>query len=426
MIEMVEAQSEYNGDVFHRNGVTVINQEARDYVMQNNETKFDLVSLTLMESLPVFSLANSRIHSYIFTTEALRDYASVLSHDGYISVVETSWPHMVKILGMLNEAWNQGLLSDGAVANDDSFFKHIFVCEIKEIPGEEYVPFRYLVLFRKSSIDPKTESLLSSRTLTNNHTILLAPSGPRKLLHKETTELLNLAVATDDFPYFYHIQSMRKENGGFLILLVSLLFLMLIIYIRSSGAQEKNMATSLRSAFYFSLTGSAFMMIESGLLYHACFVLSIPTLATAITLLGILTGAASSSWISAQMDLSNRMIRTWMFLLISCLVIASISLPIFKEITTFRSLAILVVMYGLGVLLGVAFPLGLRHFRDPKSSSVGWYYGFSALGTVVGVVLFLLVSEEWGIRAALILGTGLYLCSFIFMGRVTSPLRSSQ
>jgi hypothetical protein len=75
----------------------------------------------------------------------------------------------------------------------------------------------------------------------------------------------------------------------------------------------------------------------------------------------------------------------------------------------------------LGLLMGMAFPFGVRQAGAQSASLLPWLWGVNGAASVLGSVLSAIIAIEHGIRANLWLGAACYLLAAGMLVRGAQP-----
>ena len=99
--------AEFNGDIFHRPGVTLYNAEGRSFV-RASDREYDLLQLSLVDTFTASaSGAHALSESYLYTVEAFQDYYRRLKPGGMLTVTRNyfTFPHeSLRLTAMTYEA----------------------------------------------------------------------------------------------------------------------------------------------------------------------------------------------------------------------------------------------------------------------------------------------------------------------------------
>jgi len=81
----------------------------------------------------------------------------------------------------------------------------------------------------------------------------------------------------------------------------------------------------------------------------------------------------------------------------------------------------------LGLLMGMPFPMGIKIVSEQAREIVPWVWGVNGATSVLGSVLAVMLSINFGFRAALVVGTVIYLGALLLARTVKverAPLAS--
>ena len=89
--------------------------------------------------------------------------------------------------------------------------------------------------------------------------------------------------------------------------------------------------------------------------------------------------------------------------------------------TPVRILSALVVLFPVGLMLGMAFPLGMKAAAARAARLTPWLWGLNGAASVFGSVLSVCIALAWSISAAFWSGCAIYLVALIAFVRVVRP-----
>jgi len=206
------------------------------------------------------------------------------------------------------------------------------------------------------------------------------------------------------------------------VLLISAIFILLPLWKFSSGGlKTKNIFPYL---FYFSGLGCGFIMVEIVLIQLFSLLLGEPVYTFAIVLAALLMFTGGGAYLSGRYSNSQRVVRNAIILLSVLLLLASFFLPaLLRQAIALpmsgRVLLSIILILPLGVLLGMAFPSGIRMLTNQNAALIPWAWGVNGFFTVIGSVIALILSMMIGFKAVLWIATLIYLSSMIVVTRFT-------
>lgn len=244
-------------------------------------------------------------------------------------------------------------------------------------------------------------------------------------------EVLQYRVATDDRPYFHQhggwsdldLGALFGQHGRARAALedrplaeVSVLVLLaettvmaaVVLLLPLLGDPRRRRAESLRVAVYFSALGLGFMLVEIALVQRLGLVLGSPTLAFAVVFAGLIGGTAAGS------ALSERFWRPRQAPAAALLVVA-IAAALAPTVVAWtlpwpavaRAAMALLVVTGVGIPLGLPFPIGLKRLAG-RPGTVAWAFAFNGVASVAGTSFAILIGAQSGLTVTLIVACALY------------------
>jgi hypothetical protein len=292
------------------------------------------------------------------------------------------------------------------------------------------------------SRDPFTPAQLERvRTLAPERTlgVVFAPGSPprrewRGLAAAQSPEAfcesypIDVCAPTDDRPFFLNpvrLSDLGEEAPAgstfisrtpFLVLLVALGILTalsalaFVLPLLLARRAERPPAGSLA---FFAAIGLGFLTLEVALIQRFVLFLGFPTYALSVVLFALLLSTGAGAWLSDRLRNERRglvLLLGAATLLIAALAVglqpllrALIELPFAARVTV-----AVVILAPLGLLLGVAMPVGLRRLSALYPTSVPWAWGINGVTSVLASVLAVFVAINWGFTAATLLAAGCY------------------
>lgn len=255
----------------------------------------------------------------------------------------------------------------------------------------------------------------------------------------------NITPTTDDEPYFFNFSQWSKPlhsmvyvseptqvsvgNPFFLILqlgisvLLSLgLIVLPLLLFRRRGMDWTGGG---RTLVFFAGLGLGFIGIEIAAIQKLTLFLGLPIYSLAVSLASLLVFTGLGSLLSTNLFPPNRGRRIWLvpagialilmiFVLISKeLILLFIGHPLYVRIP----LAVLA-LAPIGLLLGVPFAFGIRLLNSVNPKLIPWAWAINACCTVIGSILSVIISMNFGFYAVLIVSAAVYLVAFAALSRL--------
>jgi hypothetical protein len=256
---------------------------------------------------------------------------------------------------------------------------------------------------------------------------------------------MNIAPTTDDQPYFFSyvkwqhpfdsvshmgdVPSVSQGNPFFILsqLVLSVLLSALLIFLPVSRRADLPKDGKGRFFVYFAGLGLGFVFIEISVIQKLTLFLGQPVYSLTVTLFSLLvfTGLGSLT-LGARFTPGDR--RIWavplglaaylgVFLALSSFFVSDlIGLPV-----GVRILLSALALAPLGFLLGIPFAHGLAVVNAYHPSLTPWAWAINGCSSVVGSILTVIVSMNFGFRAVIATAAVVYLTAFAALLRGGAP-----
>ncbi|HIE25957.1 TPA: SAM-dependent methyltransferase [Candidatus Poribacteria bacterium] len=450
--------------------VQVVVAEARGFV-QSTEERYDLIQVALLDS---FSASASGVYalseSYLYTTEAIRQFLRHLREGGILAI--TRWLKLpprdtLKLFATIVAALEQ-----------------------TEREKDVGIPFKQLIFIRSwktGTILVKngrftdeeisaTKQFCAKRSFdlvyypgiteaeANQYNLLEQPEyfrsvqtiifGDRRTFFEDYA--FNIKPATDNKPYFFHffkwksvplfLETMRKGwipfvEWGYIILIATLIqavFVSIILILSPLFAmtlkerealadangqmpampdaleESKTRTTNIRIFIYFLSLGLGFMFIEIAFIQKFILLLSYPTYAIAVVLCSFLVFAGFGSLSSKRLRLGY--VKPVIIAVLSIIFISLLYLLFLDDLfRLFISQADVVkipiaimLIAPLAFFMGMPFPLGLQKVSGTAPNLIPWAWGINGCASVISAVLATCLAISFGFTMVVIIAAVLY------------------
>ena len=478
MIEMVtERYDDYIGGLFTPGAhpladrISLEHGEGRSYVRSHPE-HYDVIQMAGVDSFTALSTgAYTLAESYLYTTEAVKDFYSKLKEGGYLSYsrfimraprVPRETIRLVAIAAaalremgvpdpekriVVFQAWHWAatLVKKGPFVPAEIEALRSFA------EREGFVGLVYDPLARTpEEVGPGANLVSSDRDARVARRALFW-----RLLRGDEDERedfieeypYDVTPSTDDAPFFfnYYRYGALFSGGltdpidpadryhpdipvGHVVLVASLaqvglmagvLILVPLFFLRRT--QRVNMAELPPVFGYFAALGAGFMFIEIALMQKMILFLGHPTYAVTVVLATLLAGAgvgslASDRWLRpARLDLGWLLIALIALLLINMaashwLLGTFLGLPFAG-----RVIVAIALPFPLALVLGMPFPLGMRMVNERNPGLLPWAWSINAFLSVLSSTLSILLAMALGFSAVLWIAAALYVLGFAGM-----------
>ena len=440
---------DFNGDIFNRKNVEIIESEGRDYVRSTSKT-FDIIQMTGVDTFAALSSgAYVLSENYLYTVEAVEDYLKKLTPGGVLAISRWRWTVPREHLRLCSVGIRA--FERLGVADPD---KHIAVLEL---------PTWGVTLFKKS---PFTEDEL--RTLSDPAKvgeIKLAypsdsPSSPYTQLFRHwrggTLESFyqqypyKVSPVYDDRPFFFEdtkwenalisevrrdrpaddMQDFARGNWAIFTLLMLVLqvavavILFIIIPLLGFKKEGLTMRGSWHFVAYFLAIGIGFMFIEISFMQKLVLFLGHPIYSIALVLSSILLFSGLGSLVSgfvrtAKLALIAVAVSAIVLLLAVCFFFFDDLFRSFSGSSSFVKIQVsLAILAPLGFFMGMPFPSGLTILKQrPRYESlIPWAWGINAGASILASVISIIFAIELGFSFVMLLAAVIYaLGSLMFI-----------
>jgi hypothetical protein len=269
----------------------------------------------------------------------------------------------------------------------------------------------------------------------------------RKLKRDFLIDAFPLAVApvTDDVPFYFQFHrwrdlfaapfGLRPPMAMWVLVasLVQVIVLSALLILLPLRGRHLGVARGRLGIFvYFASLGLGFILVEIALLQKLMVFLGGPAYAMAITLSTLLCASGVGSLISESKRLSPEAVigRAVPATAVLITIVAFGLDPLMDRLLFLplagRAAVAALLLAPLGIAMGVPFPAGLRAIEAHAPSLKPWAWGINACATVVGTSACMIIATAWGLRAALLLGAGVYATGYAALKLTTVVLQRGQ
>ena len=422
-------------------GVRLITDEGRSWFARTTST-FDLIQMSLIDTWAATGAgAFSLSENGLYTVEAWRIFLDRLTPRGVFTV--SRWYEVDSSeTGRMVSLAVAALLELGATAPQ----RHLFVASQERLAT--------LVVSRQPFSPADLEALHRAAELYE-HRVLISPlRAPESAILGSIvaatrrqdldalgrSQPLDLTPATDDRPFFFnqvplhkpiHVarallgrgESGRVRRGNFvatavlvLLFVISLALVLVTIVLPLRGAiRDVGSRLVTGGTAYFLLIGIGFMCIEIGMLQRMSVFLGHPVYSLSVSLFTLIVATGIGSLLSDWRPLDTRgRIVLWGTLTVLYLGCLPYWLPAvlraFEGGTLVTRAAVCVgVLAPAGVLMGFAFPTGMRLVSAIDPRPTPWFWGINGAAGVLASVTAVAIGIALGISATLTVGAVCYL-----------------
>jgi hypothetical protein len=429
--DMVDGElAPYSGRPFSLPRVSVAIGDGRS-TLAARDTDYDQVHIGFTNTLTAGSgQAYALSENNLYTVEAFDEYFDHLRPRGILSV-----SRLYRFAG--DEVLRATVLAltalrERGVADPE---RHVIVM----LGRDTLASFYGTVLVR---LEPFTAAEVSRvRRLAAKRTrgLVYAPGGPyrrewRGLANASSPEafcrdyLLDVCAPTDDRPFF--LNPVRLSDLGeplppnspfisrtpFVVLLAALgiltvlslaAFVLPLLLARRAGRPP---ASALA---YFAAIGLGFLAFEVVLIQRFVLFLGFPTYALSVVLFALLLFTGLGSLMSERLRERRTGLVAALAAVTAIVVIAAFALqPLLRGLIDLPFAARVAIAVALlapvGLLMGMAMPIGLKRLAGLYPDGVAWAWGINGVMSVLGSVLTIFVALNWGFTVATLVAAACY------------------
>src|SRR4051812_33117357 len=424
--------------------VRFVNDEARSYIARSAD-RYGLIQISLIATwgapaAGAFVLSENSL----YTAEAWRTFLQHLAPDGMLSVsrwyYRDSPAEVYRTLTLAVDA-----LRGTGVGNPRA---HIPIGRNMTIANRGETPDGVGTLL--VSVRPFTAGELATldrRSAELGFEVMLSPAISRDPLFEALTGPaaqqaidaypLRINPPTDDSPFFFNmlrprdllqlqmLDSGKQSNNlkavatlGVLLATVTLLTVLCILVPLWMRRGSGHGAAPL-FAFFIAI-GLGFMLIETSQMQRLIIALGHPTYALSVVLFGLLLSSGAGSYLTTNVAIERvrRAGLARLIVLIAVLAAFGAVTPAVVRATAAASTpariaAALALLFPAGLVMGMAFPLGMKLAASRAAALTPWLWGLNGAASVFASVLSVCIALTWSISAAFWTGWVVYVLAVV-------------
>ncbi len=425
--------------------VRFVNDEARSYIARQTE-RFDIIQISLIDTWAATAAGAFVLTEHsLYTVEAWKLFLDHLSPNGILTVSRYHYRSRPDETYRLT-ALAQAALTRAGVADPR---QHIGIVKQIDSSGRTPVGIATILVGRApfsaqdlDIIDAVTrrmqfEVVLSPRfSADDTFTTLAAAGDPSRFLAGFP---VNIAAPTDDSPFFFHTLRLRnvfnraksgQELDHINLKAVSVLGALLVVVVVLTGlcivvplamtTERSDLRGSVPLLVFFASIGLGFMFVEISQLQRLIVFLGHPTYSLSVVLFSLLVSSGVGSYLTGMVEgrgATAPTVRLFLLLLAVLFVFGIVSPGVIRaydgSTTTVRVLLVTAMLSPLGLLMGMAFPLGMRLASGRTPGLTPWLWGINGATSVCASVLAIVIALSSSISAAFWTGVGCYAAAVL-------------
>ncbi|MBX9667491.1 MAG: hypothetical protein K2X93_07720 [Candidatus Obscuribacterales bacterium] len=419
--------------------VKIVNAEARS-TLASSKTKYDIIQVSLIDTFAATQAgALALTENSLYTVESWRLFLQHLKPNGIISFSRWHPVETYRITTLANEA----LLKEGVAEPR----KHIILAALLKT---EY-PNRGVstLLVSNSPFSSADEEKIKSACVELGFEVILSPSicadptlaelvsgkSARKVVARMDTDI---SAPTDDRPFFFQTTRLKDAvnivftpskwmegcmsfhvKGLVLLMVIAAVLNAFFIFLPLAFVRK---IPSLKSSgplfLHFLCIGIGFMLLEIAQIQRLSIFLGAPVLGLSVVLFSLLLSGGIGSYICGLGEPLKRA-EGRLIVLLCVIAVTGIVTPFLLGACsafqlTGRILVAIALVSPMGLVLGMAFPLGIQ-LADKKQLQdvLPWFWGINGAASVFSSVLATFIMLYYGISATFYSGLACYILAVL-------------
>ena len=443
IIDMVNDRfGNFTGHLGRDPRVTLVNDEARSYLARSS-ARFDIIQISMIDTWAATSAgAFVFTENGLYTREAWNIFLEHLHPQGILSV--TRWYS----LGFPGEIYRLAVLAATALRDRriERPADHIMLVRLMlEKPGAAVPDGVGTMLISTDPFTSEDRDRIRQAATAMGFEVVLSGDHAidpvlASIIHDDNLDdrlrsfPLNISAPTDDDPFFFQMlrprQILRSDSsirqrglefntqamrvlGALLITVVVLTTICILLPLALKRRRARPAGTG-PLLWYFAAIGLGFMFIEISQLQRLNIFLGHPVYGTSVALFALLLSSGMGSFASRHIQGSD--IRGALSRLTALLAVLAVSGLLGPAIldqfaaapTTLRVSIGVVLLFPMGFLMGMAFPLGLKLASMRWGDGGPWLWGINGATSVLASVLAVALSITFSISTVFWLGAACY------------------
>jgi spermidine synthase len=435
----------FTGGLYERDDVEIHVEDGRSF-LRRDERMFDVILISMVDtSAATAAGAFALAENALYTTDAFDDFLSRLAPGGMLTVSSVSFE------GLATGARLASLARSALQARGADPARSVAVIETPWLSTQKHATM-YNFVIKPSGFDADELERLRAVTAELGFKITYEPDIATKA-KREAVAIDRILRATDDAalarevagwrydvspvsddrPFFFYQSRLRDAGsalfslnvpqwGNGLVILIKVLVaaaLMLALLIAAPLALARGSAQALRGSRaqlatdlgYVTCVGLGFMFLEIALIQRSLSYLGQPTYTLTAVLFVLLIGGGLGSRIAG--GLSQAAIARAIAVLIGYALMLAFGFGALADATAMlgmlgRALTVAMVLFPLGVLLGMPLPSALARVHGRSPDRIPWLWGINSAASVLGSITATIVSMNIGITASMLAGALFY------------------
>jgi hypothetical protein len=454
LVELLQHRARSFAGIAGRDDVTLVHDEARAYLARTPE-RFDIIQMSLIDTWAATGAgAFTLSENGLYTREGWTILLERLKPQGIFSVSRWFSPSRSSETSRLLSLAVASLIDLGVARPAD----HLVLASAGNVAT---------LLLSPSPFSSADRDAISAAAARYGFGILVAPWQPadapllQAIAASQSHQQLAAAIAddrydysapTDERPFFFNM--LRPASlvdldavprggvpGGNLRATATLLVLLgvtavlvgaIVVWplVRAGRPEGLTPAVFTQALLYFGLIGAGFMLVQIPFLQRFSVYLGHPTWTLAVILFGMICFTGIGSALSDRLSIGTRWLPLLPLGVAAVLVADTLLIQPLVQATAAWSLAgrtalVLAMVAPVSVLLGTAFPLGVRLVGVGSDEAAAWLWGVNGACGVLASVSAVAVSMWFGIHRNLWLAASAYVLVALLLRALQQRLASA-
>lgn len=446
MINAINGEfGKFTGHLDKYPNVEFVGDEARSYIQRmDTARKFDIIQVSVIDNWSAAaSGAFVLTENALYTVETWKLLFSRLKPDGILTVTRFYRAKPIEHYRLMNITADA--LKELGVKD---IREHVMLIKCQQQERIEDRSGTGTLLINKSPFTKKDIQMIDSLNKTFEFENIISPGSANDSVFVQLTNEvsrnefnnnfpINITSPTDDKPFFFHYMKFmdllnptlwKQWDMGFnakaifilitLALTMTLLSVICIVIPLKITSRKISLKGTSGYFLFFMAIGLGFMLIEISQIQRLNIFLGHPTYSLAVALFTMLLSSGIGSLISSvnKKDIVRKS-RIRFIVLIIILIIFGIVTPhiinSFREYSTaIRILVSVIILFPMGLFLGMAFPVGMKLANIKNPGITPWLWGINGVMSVLATVLSIIIAMNYGISASYWAGAMCYLGAF--------------
>jgi hypothetical protein len=456
---------EYTGRLADRPEVHLTQGDGRTYLARS-DTDYDLIWYVAPDSYAATNAASSGAfvlsESYLYTKEMIKETLEHLSEDGIMAVqfgelsFEQSPARTSRYIVTARKALEELGVEDASqhllVAAQNTSFGDLSTILVKRTPFTQEEADGFLA--GVANMNDHQPIAAPGHNFGDHVVSRLARGTPEEVDQIVDDSKRSISAISDDAPYFWHFSKFSDvisnigesldvrdpedvigERVLLLLLGISIVYAALFLLAPFWAVRRKWQALPAKgtSAIYFACLGLGFMFFEITMIQRLVLFLGYPTLSLTVTLAAILVSTGFGALLSKRFVEAGGRVMPYLVGILAVLTIFYLfAVPplltgsLLEASVGVRILISIVLLFPLGLCLGMFMPLGLGRvssITEHGEEYVAWAWAVNGFFSVIGSVLTTILSMALGFRVVQALAFGVYVIAAIAFTRLPSALQ---